>query len=67
MALTGCASAGSGGGEQADEVSIVGFSILKTANKQVIADFKKTDAGKDVTFKQSYGASGDQAAPSSPA
>jgi sulfate transport system substrate-binding protein len=43
------------------EVSIVGFSILKTANKQVVADFKKTDAGKGVEFKESYGASGDQA------
>ena len=43
------------------QVSIVGFSILKTANKQVIADFQKTDAGKDVAFKESYGASGDQA------
>ena len=42
-------------------VSIVGFSILKTANKQLIADFKKTDAGKGVSFKESYGASGDQA------
>src|SRR4051812_23797734 len=43
------------------QVSIVGFSILKTANKQVIADFQKTKAGKDVEFKESYGASGDQA------
>ena len=43
------------------QVSIVGFSILKTANKQLVADFQKTDAGKDVEFKESYGASGDQA------
>ena len=35
--------------------------MLKTANQQVIADFQKTDAGKDVSFKESYGASGDQA------
>jgi sulfate transport system substrate-binding protein len=34
---------------------------MKTANQQVIADFHKTDAGKDVSFKESYGASGDQA------
>jgi sulfate/thiosulfate-binding protein len=59
---TACSDpASSGGDSKKDEVSIVGFSILKTANKQLIADFKKTDAGKGVTFKESYGASGDQA------
>ena len=54
------ASSDSGSSDK-QSVSIVGFSILKTANKQLIADFKKTDAGKDVDFKESYGASGDQA------
>src|SRR6195952_4758016 len=54
------ASSGSDSGSK-KSVSVVGFSILKTANKQVIADFKKTNAGKGVTFKESYGASGDQA------
>ena len=39
---------------------MVGFSVLKTANEPVIADFQKTDAGKDVKFTTSYGASGDQ-------
>jgi len=53
------ASGDSGGGDN-QSVSIVGFSILKTANKQLVADFQKTDAGKGVTFKTSYGASGDQ-------
>ena len=53
-------ASGSSSGDK-KQVSIVGFSILKTANKQVIADFQKTDAGKDVEFKESYGASGDQA------
>jgi sulfate/thiosulfate-binding protein len=55
------ASSGSSGGGDKKQVSVVGFSILKTANKQVIADFKKTDAGKGVKFTESYGASGDQA------
>src|SRR4051794_23978521 len=54
-------ASGSSGDSSGKSVSIVGFSILKNANKQVIADFQKTDAGKGVTFKQSYGASGDQA------
>ena len=60
-ALTACAgaSASSSGGK--DSVSIAGFSVMQTANKQVISDFQKTSAGKGVTFKQSYGASGDQA------
>ena len=53
--------AASGGGGDDKTVSVVGFSILKTANKQLVADFKKTEAGKGVTFKESYGASGDQA------
>ena len=52
----GSSSGGSGGGS----VNVVGFSVMKTANKQVIADFQKTSAGKGVTFSQSYGASGDQ-------
>ena len=41
-------------------LNLVGFSVLKTANKQVIADWNKTSAGTGVAFKQSYGASGDQ-------
>jgi sulfate transport system substrate-binding protein len=59
VALTGCATAG-GGSSKSDEVSIVGFSVMKTANEQLLKDFQKTDAGKGVTFKTSYGASGDQ-------
>ena len=43
-----------------ESLSLVGFSILEQANKQVIADFNETADGKGVTFKQSYGASGDQ-------
>jgi sulfate/thiosulfate-binding protein len=54
------ASGDSSGGDK-QQVSIVGFSILKTANKQLVSDFQKTDAGKDTEFKESYGASGDQA------
>ncbi|HEX4687048.1 MAG TPA: sulfate ABC transporter substrate-binding protein [Nocardioides sp.] len=57
--LSGCAaSSGSSGSD--DKLSIVGFSVLKTANEPVISAFQKTDAGKDITFTTSYGASGDQ-------
>ena len=45
--LSGCA-ASSGSSSDDNTLSIVGFSVLKTANEPVIADFQKTDAGKDV-------------------
>ena len=62
LATSACSDPASGGSSgESQTVSIVGFSILKNANKQLIADFKKTDAGKGVEFKESYGASGDQA------
>ncbi|MGN6780487.1 MAG: sulfate ABC transporter substrate-binding protein [Marmoricola sp.] len=60
LAATGCAGATASSGG-ADRVAIAGFSVLQTANKQVIADFATTPAGKGVAFTQSYGASGDQA------
>ena len=63
LALTGCggsdsnATSGGGGGT---ELKLVGFSILEAANQPLIEAFEKTPAGKGVTFKTSYGASGDQ-------
>jgi sulfate/thiosulfate transport system substrate-binding protein len=57
--LSGCA-ASSGSKSDKDSISVVGFSVLKTANEPVIAAFGKTDAGKGVSFTTSYGASGDQ-------
>jgi sulfate transport system substrate-binding protein len=59
-ALAGCGASASGSSGR-DTVSIAGFSVMQAANKQVIADFARTPAGKGVTFRQSYGASGDQA------
>lgn len=55
IGVTGC-----GSGASTKNLDLVGFSILKTVNTKVIADFKRTDAGKGVDFTQSYGASGDQ-------
>jgi sulfate transport system substrate-binding protein len=60
-ATAACSDPAAGGSSSPTSVSVVGFSVMKTANKQVIADFQKTSAGKGVTFTQSYGASGDQA------
>jgi sulfate transport system substrate-binding protein len=61
LALAGCADTGGAAeGDGTQALSLVGFSILEQANKQVIADWTATDAGKGVTFETSYGASGDQ-------
>ncbi len=58
MGVSGCGAGSSD--TAANSVSVVGFSVLKTANQKVIEDFQATAKGKDVTFKTSYGASGDQ-------
>jgi sulfate/thiosulfate-binding protein len=42
-------------------LSLVGYSVAKTANNAAEAAFTKTAAGKGVKFTESYGASGDQA------
>ena len=57
--LSGC-SASSCSSSDKNSLSIVGFSVHKTANEPVIAAFQKTPAGKDISFTTSYGASGDQ-------
>jgi len=58
LALTACSASGSNGA--ADQLSVVGFSVLEAANLPIFDEFKQTDAGKDVDFKTSYGSSGDQ-------
>ena len=62
--VTGLALAGCGGDDQAagapTTLRIVGFAVPEAANRAIAAQWTKTEAGKGVTFKQSYGASGDQ-------
>src|SRR5690349_8645157 len=63
LSLTACgggSDASTGGSGDGTELSLVGYSVLQEANKGVIQGFQDTDAGKNVTFKESYGASGDQ-------
>jgi sulfate/thiosulfate-binding protein len=43
------------------QLSLVAYSTPREAYAQIIPMFQKTKAGKDVSFTQSYGASGDQA------
>ena len=57
VALTGCGASSASSG---NNLSLAGFSVLEQPNKAVIADFKKTPAGKGISFTTSYGASGDQ-------
>jgi sulfate/thiosulfate-binding protein len=58
LAACGGSSDSSGGGSK--ELSIVGYSVPKSANGGVEKAFNATAAGKGVTWKESYGASGDQ-------
>ncbi|MDR7087664.1 sulfate transport system substrate-binding protein [Aeromicrobium panaciterrae] len=63
LALSAAVLAACGGGSDAGSAStinIVGFAVPEAANKAIATEFNKTDAGKGVTFKTSYGASGDQ-------
>ena len=52
----GCGGSGGGG----DKLTLVAYSTPREAYEALIPAFQKTDAGKGVTFSQSYGASGDQ-------
>ena len=42
------------------ELSLVGFAVPKAANNAIQAKFAATPHGRDVTWVESYGASGDQ-------
>ena len=42
------------------KLSLVAYSTPREAYGKLISAFQKTDAGKDVSFTQSYGASGEQ-------
>jgi len=41
-------------------INIVGFAVPEAANKAIAGEFTKTEDGRGVKFKTSYGASGDQ-------
>jgi sulfate/thiosulfate transport system substrate-binding protein len=62
LALAACGESGddttSGGTDET--INIVAYSVAEAANKSLAAEWNKTDAGKGVKFKTSYGASGDQ-------
>jgi sulfate/thiosulfate transport system substrate-binding protein len=57
---TGNAGSSSSGGSGATKLSLVAYSVPKVGFDKVIPLFQTTAAGKNVSFSQSYGASGDQ-------
>jgi sulfate transport system substrate-binding protein len=73
VALAGCGSsgsskaagsnsdpAGSGKALPAAQLALVAYSTPQAAFEKIIAAFQKTPQGKNITFSQSYGASGTQ-------
>jgi sulfate/thiosulfate transport system substrate-binding protein len=67
-ALAGCGGSSdtsggsdvSGGGNAKTKLALVAYSTPEVVYDQIIPDFQKTAAGRDVGFNTSYGASGDQ-------
>jgi sulfate/thiosulfate-binding protein len=53
----GCGGSSGGGG---NKLTLAAYSTPKEAYSEIIPAFKKTSAGKGVSFDQSYGASGEQ-------
>jgi sulfate transport system substrate-binding protein len=53
-------AASSAGGSGKQQLSLVAYSTPEVVYDDVIPQFQKTEAGSGVTFKTSYGASGDQ-------
>jgi sulfate/thiosulfate-binding protein len=60
LALAACGGGGGAAGS-ASELSLVAFSVPKPAYDDLQKDFAETPEGKGVTWKSSYGPSGDQA------
>jgi sulfate/thiosulfate transport system substrate-binding protein len=55
------AACGSSGGGDSKQLALVAYSTPQEAYEKVIPAFQKTEGGAGISFKQSYGASGDQA------
>jgi sulfate/thiosulfate-binding protein len=66
LLVAGCGSSGgsggtgSGGSSPKVKLSLVAYSTPQAAYEKIIKAFQSTPAGKNISFTQSYGASGDQ-------
>jgi sulfate transport system substrate-binding protein len=59
-ATSACGTSSSASSDGGTTLRLVGFAVPEQANKDIAAAWAKTDEGKGVTWKTSYGASGDQ-------
>jgi sulfate/thiosulfate transport system substrate-binding protein len=57
---TSVSGSGGSGAASSTQLNVVGFSVIKSAYDALGAAFAKTPAGRGVTFRSSYGASGAQ-------
>src|SRR5687768_14025729 len=60
LGLSACGSNAGAAGGSSKQLNLVGFAVIKSAYDELGTSFAKTEAGKGVTFKASYGASGAQ-------
>jgi sulfate/thiosulfate transport system substrate-binding protein len=58
--LAACAPSSSSSDAEKTTLSLVGFAVPKAGNNAAQAAFAKTDEGAGTSWKESYGASGDQ-------
>jgi len=61
LALTACGGGSAGSSSSGSALSLVAFSVPKPAYDDLQKNFSDSPDGKGVTWKSSYGASGDQA------
>ena len=60
IAACGGSDSDSGGDGSGGSLTLVAYSTPQEAYEEIIPAFNATPEGKDVSFEQSYGASGDQ-------
>jgi sulfate/thiosulfate transport system substrate-binding protein len=60
LVLAAALAVGASGSTKDIRLTLVAYSTPKEAYGKIISAFQKTTAGKDVSFDQSYGASGEQ-------
>ena len=61
LAACGGSDSASGGDGSGGSLTLVAYSTPQAAYEEIIPAFNETPEGKDVSFEQSYGSSGDQA------
>lgn len=60
LLLAACGATADAGTSDGQTINIVGFAVPEAANTAIAEQFTQTPAGEGVTFRTSYGASGDQ-------